>query len=349
MSTEAGDVQVYICRPSQKRDKESNMSNEKVSICVPTYNRPHLISKLLDSILVQTYQNFEIFITDNSNNSETAELINNKYQDPRISYLKNSENLGMDGNTLKVLSFVTGKYFTFTPDDDVWIESTKLENQVALLSKYPKLNVCFSNVRHINYNGTIHSHQFKSKVMHKHPCEIVDSKSLLLTEKNRDFVNILTAVMRVEILDIFKESWKYGSEEYFMWYLGGTGQKIGFCYKSTVAHRDGEHNWDISDGDGNLVNYRCNAKVRANQLINIYAGLVKTHGGQLSEFNYETEKVLCQIVIDLIGGESFKYKSNFNKISSLDFLKIYFYIKLKHGFRLFIVLFKNRGLISKRK
>ena len=231
------------------------MRNGKVTICIPTYNRPHLISELLDSILLQTYQNFERLITDNSTNLETMEIINNKYKDKRISYFKNETNLGMDGNTLRVLKFVTGEYFTFTPDDDIWTDTRKLEKQIKLLNQYQIINICFTNVAHINYDGTKHTQQFKSKIMRNDPCEIVDSSSLLLTNKNRDFVNILTAVIRVNLLEIFKKSWEYGSEEYFMWYLGGTGQDIGFCYESTVAHRDGEHNWDISDGNGNLVNY----------------------------------------------------------------------------------------------
>lgn len=58
----------------------------KVSICIPTYNRPTLLKELLDSILSQTYPNYEIIITDNSDTFETKELIEECYKDERIHF-----------------------------------------------------------------------------------------------------------------------------------------------------------------------------------------------------------------------------------------------------------------------
>jgi glycosyltransferase involved in cell wall biosynthesis len=286
-----------------------------VSICVPTYNRPHLISQLLDSIFAQSYKNFEIIITDNSDNSETKELLLSQYKSQKIIYIKNEKNLGMDGNTLRALSYASGEFFTFTPDDDVWIDSDKLAKQIKLLYEFPEIPICFSNVIHINHNGSIHKQQFKLKPIISNPCEIIDSTSLLLTNKDRYFINILTAVMRVEILDLFRESWSFGSEEYFMWYVGGTGQEIGFCYDATVAHRDGDHNWGIADGRGNLVNYRNNVAIRAKQVVNIYSALRNKYNKKLKFFSIETEKVIFDILINLIGKNAFQYKSKLPLIS----------------------------------
>jgi len=308
-----------------KDDQMNTMSVGKVSICVPTYNRPHLISQLIDSIFAQSYQDYEIIITDNSDNTETQELIEKRYQDYRVSYHKNENNLGMDGNTLRALSFVTGKFFTFTPDDDIWIDSEKLEKQVRLLCKFPAITCCFSNVLHVNYDGSKHDYQFKSKIIVSESCEIVGSSSLLLTNSNRYFVNILTAVIRVELLSLFKESWKFGSEEYFMWYLGGIGQDIGFCYDAMVAHRDGDHCWEIADGKGSLVNYRNNAERRSKQMVEIYSNLIKLHKEQLKCFNIETEKVIFTILIGLIGFQAFKYKGSFSRMSVLAFAWLYIY------------------------
>jgi glycosyltransferase involved in cell wall biosynthesis len=305
----------------------------KVSICVPTYNRPHLISQLLDSILAQSYQNFEIIITDNSDNYETQFLIENKYKDPRIVYRKNEKNLGMDGNTLRALSYASGEFFTFTPDDDVWIDHKKLESQINLLLEFPRIQVCFSNVLHINYDGSKHETQFKLKQIISSPCEVIGSTSLLLTNNDRYFINILTAVMRVELLDVFRESWKFGSEEYFMWYIGGTGQNIGFCYAQTVAHRDGEHNWDIADGKGNLVNYRNNSVSRAKQIANIYTALINKYNNELKYFNNKTEKVIFKILINLIGKNAFQYKSSLPKISIFYCYLQYIYLLLMRNIK----------------
>ena len=54
-----------------------------ISICIPTYNRPKLLGLLLDSILIQSYQNFEIIITDNSEGMDTRDLITMYYRDKR--------------------------------------------------------------------------------------------------------------------------------------------------------------------------------------------------------------------------------------------------------------------------
>jgi glycosyltransferase involved in cell wall biosynthesis len=291
------------------------MNIGKISICIPTYNRPHLISQLLDSVFMQSYKNFEIIITDNSDNFETRDLLINKYKDQRISYTKNEKNLGMDGNTLRALSYVSGDFFTFTPDDDLWIDKDKLAKQIKFLNEFPEIPICFSNVVHINYDGSKHNQQFKLKPKASNSCEIIDSSSLLLTNKNRYFINILTAVMREELLNIFRESWIFGSEEYFMWYLGGTGQKLGFCYTATVAHRDGEHSWDIADGKGNLVNYRNNAEIRAKQVVSIYSSLVNRYNEDLKLFSIETEKVIFHIIVNMIGKKAFQYKSNLPKIT----------------------------------
>ena len=151
-----------------------------VSICVPTYNRSNLIGELLDSILKQTYTNFEIIITDNSDNLKTKNLIEVKYKDERIKYFKNEKNLGMDGNTLKNLNLVSGDFFSFTPDDDVWIDKYKLEKQVNILNK-TNLDCCFSNTLHIFQNGSRHDKQFKTKYNNK--CVQMSSKDLLRTKR----------------------------------------------------------------------------------------------------------------------------------------------------------------------
>ena len=294
-----------------------------VSICIPTYNRPKLITVLLDSILEQSYRNFEIIITDNSCSNETRDLIRNRYRDGRIKYYMNEANLGMSGNTLKALSYVKGEYFTFTPDDDVWLCKNKLEKQVNLLEAHANVSICFSNLTHINFDGSSHPIQFKLLEENSDECNIIESDSLLLTNKDRYFVNILTALIRREQLEQFKKSWRFGSEEHFMWHTGGTGQKIGFCREKFVAHRDGEHNWDVPDGKGGLINYRNNVKKRANMIAAIYSDLMLQHRDELIKFDKETNIEIAKIIIRLIGFEAFIYSSLIVNLNLLSKIKLY--------------------------
>lgn len=294
-----------------------------VTICVPTYNRPRLLKVLLDSILAQTYRAFEVVITDNSDNSETELLIRSEYSDARIFYYKNDTNLGMSGNTLKALSFVRGAYFTFTPDDDIWLSKEKLKTQVSILEASKNIEICFSNISHINYDGTLHKRQFRLFEPSSCACDVITSDSLLLTNKDPYFINILTAVIRTEMLGLFRESWSFGSEEYFMWYLGGIGAKLGFCREKMVAHRDGEHNWDVPDGKGGLVNYRNDAKKRAEMLAAIYLNLICKHGDKLIRFNGETDLVVARIILGHVGFDLFHYRNLVRRIGYFNRAQLY--------------------------
>lgn len=298
-----------------------------VSICVPTYNRFNLISQLLDSILAQTYTNFEIIITDNSDNLKTKGLIESQYQDERIRYYKNEKNLGMDGNSLKALSFVNGEYLTFTPDDDIWIDKNKLQKQIDFFTKNQNIHTCFSNALHIYNDGTVHKSQFHSDYSKLGTCDVIKPESLQLSSKQPpQFVCILTAMMRTEkTLSIFQESWKYGSEEYFMWYLGGTDTQIGFCYDQLIAIRDGDHNWQVVSDNGELINYRQNDDRRFLQILAIWENLLKNYSSSLKEFDKNTQKYIFKLLIKLSPAKGFLYKDLFKSLNIFDilFMKMY--------------------------
>jgi glycosyltransferase involved in cell wall biosynthesis len=122
----------------ENNNQEPRVSDGSVSICIPAYNRPALLGKLLLSILSQTYRNFEIIVTDNSDNFETQLLLQNHFTYPRVRYFRNTTNLGMGANTRKALSLIKGEFFPFTPDDDLWVTQSKLESQVTFFRKIEK-------------------------------------------------------------------------------------------------------------------------------------------------------------------------------------------------------------------
>jgi len=252
----------------------SYQPNSLVSICIPTYNRTNLISNLLDSILSQSYTNFEIIITDNSENTDTQLLIEHDYQDPRIRYFKNKQNLGMGGNTRRALSYIRGTYFTFTPDDDVWIDVKKLEKQVQILDMNPDINIVYTNAESIDYEGKIldpfdsiyHSEEGKR-------FERLCSSELLPGNQTKYFLNILTPLIRVDpLLDVFVQSWYFNSEEYFCFYLSATKQEIGFVYDKTVSLREAEH-YRTAIEDGIVVDWGKRKDLRIRQIIAIYTTL----------------------------------------------------------------------------
>lgn len=110
-----------------------------VSIIIPTYNRPHMISNAIKSVLEQTYKNIEIIVVDDNNpNSksrmDTEKEMSNFINNPKIKYLKLSKNLGGALARNKGASIANGKYICFLDDDDIYI-ADKIELQVKTFLK----------------------------------------------------------------------------------------------------------------------------------------------------------------------------------------------------------------------
>jgi glycosyltransferase involved in cell wall biosynthesis len=122
-------------------EKETNISQNNlnlVSILLPTHNGALYLHKAIESVLAQTYQDWELLVIDDGSVDDTRHITENfAAQDPRIMYLKNEQNLGIQ-KTLNVgLRTAIGEYIARIDDDDRWMENDKLERQVAYLHENP--------------------------------------------------------------------------------------------------------------------------------------------------------------------------------------------------------------------
>lgn len=106
-----------------------------VSIIIPTYNRAHLIGETLDSVLAQTYINWECIIVDDRSTDDTKEVIDSYlYGDVRFSYFKRPEKYFKGASSCRNYGFEKsqGKYIQWIDDDDM-ISINKIEFQVNIL------------------------------------------------------------------------------------------------------------------------------------------------------------------------------------------------------------------------
>jgi len=104
------------------------MENSFISVIVPTYNRADLISETIESILDQTYKNFELIIVDDGSTDNTEEVIR-KFKDNRIKYIK-TDNWGAPARPRNIgIKKAKGEYIAFCDDDDMW-DKKKLEKQL---------------------------------------------------------------------------------------------------------------------------------------------------------------------------------------------------------------------------
>ncbi len=89
----------------------------KVSVCIPTYNRVELLPVAIESVLRQTYTDFELIVCDDGSTDETPELIA-KLTDRRVRYLRHPQNIGKSNNMRSGFEAATGDYFIKFDDDD---------------------------------------------------------------------------------------------------------------------------------------------------------------------------------------------------------------------------------------
>ena len=107
--------------------------NELVSVIMPSYNTAKFIKETIESVLNQTYQNFEIIIVDDCSTDNTDEVVA-EIKDERIKYIKNEKNSGAAISRNRALREAKGKWIAFLDSDDVWLPE-KLEKQIAFMKK----------------------------------------------------------------------------------------------------------------------------------------------------------------------------------------------------------------------
>ncbi|MCM4158773.1 glycosyltransferase family 2 protein [Antarcticibacterium flavum] len=129
------------------------LNSPTISIITPTYNRAHLLPRMLDSIINQNYANWELVIADDGSKDNTEEVVLN-YKDSRIRYFK-SDNRGATVQRNFGVSKATGDYIIFLDSDD-WVEKDWLEkltsnlipenNNVIVTCGWRKVNQNFNEI-----------------------------------------------------------------------------------------------------------------------------------------------------------------------------------------------------------
>lgn len=119
----------------------------RVSIAVPVYNGERFLRESLDSLLAQTFEDFELVIADNASTDGT-EAIGREYaaRDPRVRYFRNERNLGGPGNFRRVFRLSRGEYHKWSTGDDFW-EPTLVEKCVAVLDARPDVVLVYPRTR----------------------------------------------------------------------------------------------------------------------------------------------------------------------------------------------------------
>ena len=113
----------------------------KISVLMPVYNtRPEHLREAMESILSQTFTDFEFLILNDCSTDPAVEQVVKSYADPRIVYAVNERNLGISGARNRLLDMARGEYLAVMDHDDVSLPE-RLEKQAAFLDSHPEVGV----------------------------------------------------------------------------------------------------------------------------------------------------------------------------------------------------------------
>jgi glycosyltransferase involved in cell wall biosynthesis len=210
------------------------MMEELVSVIIPAYNMARFLPQAVESVLAQSYANWEVQIIDDGSKDNTPEVVQQWGGNPRIR-VHRQVNGGLSHARNQGIALTRGNYLALLDADDIW-EPNKLALQMPLFREQPKVGVVYSDYSRMDAEG---------KPLPNGPTEMHRGKvsGALLIE---NFVPASTAVVRRECFERcggFDVALRTG-EDYEMWLRLSAHFEFDFICEPTMRYRTG--GWQMS-------------------------------------------------------------------------------------------------------
>ncbi|MFZ1720667.1 MAG: glycosyltransferase [Candidatus Moraniibacteriota bacterium] len=210
------------------------MNRPLVSVVMANYNNARFLPEAIESVLAQTYRNFEFFIVDDGSGDNSNEIIK-KYQskDSRIRHIRNEKNLGQSQTRNKAIEQANGAFIAIVDSDDICLPS-RFEKQVNYMEANRDFGVIGTAYIIINKNGE----QCSKK--------LVDDPDVMI-RNGRVLVHNPTCMVRRYVFEKygnFNSSFDYAedAELYFRWY----GQGVRFANIDQYLYKYRIHGGNVS-------------------------------------------------------------------------------------------------------
>lgn len=198
-----------------------------VSVVMPVYNAEKYLREAIDSILAQTYKDFEFIIINDGSTDCTKEIIQS-YSDPRIIYLENERNSGICVTLNKGLDAARGRYIARMDADDISLPE-RLATQVEYMDKHTQIGVCGSDI--IVFGEGIEESLFK-QIHHSDECAAGLLFNPCLAHPS---VIINNQILKYRNL-CYEDSYR-GLEDFKLWWEIAKTSKIGNINKPLIRYR----------------------------------------------------------------------------------------------------------------
>ena len=119
---------------------------EKISIVIPYHGRLSLFKETLESLRKQSFKDFEVVISDDTDDTENIKMLIDSYSDLHIKYVKSSINLGAISNTLQGINNASNNFIHILHTDDI-LSPNCIQLEQELINKYPA-NLFINHIHH---------------------------------------------------------------------------------------------------------------------------------------------------------------------------------------------------------
>jgi len=266
----------------------SNPDSPKISVIMSVYNGEKYLKEAMDSILNQTYTDFEFIIVDDGSKDKTNEIIKS-YQDNRIVLITNETNKNKTYSRNLAIEQAKGEYLAIFDADDISF-SERFERQVEYLEKNLHIGACGTQAYFIGIPG---------KQAYRHcPTNPEEAKCLLLFESP---IAHPSAMVRKNIIDEFNIKYRdfIASEDYALWVDLSKHTQLSNLDDYLICYRRHAEQESLAKFDLQL---ECDLAVKKEFYIQI--------GLNLSEQEYDCIKTFCSNNIPV----NKAYIQNFEKI-----------------------------------
>ncbi|MBR6568072.1 MAG: glycosyltransferase [Clostridia bacterium] len=203
-----------------------NTSDPLVSVIIPVHNGERYIEKSVRSVMAQTYGNWELLVIDDFSTDSTSDIVGALCEeDKRVSYIKNTENIGTAKTRNRGLELSKGDCVAFLDADDVW-KPEKLETQLRKMES-EKADLVYSSYEIVNENGEA----IKAPYL---VSETVNFEGLL----KENVIGCSTVILSSEIAEKYRFVEDYYHEDYCLWLnILRDGYKVAGCRELLVEWR----------------------------------------------------------------------------------------------------------------
>lgn len=154
-----------------------------VSIVIPTYNRADTIKRAIDSVLAQSYEEFELIVVDDGSTDDTCQIVN-EYQDTRVRYIKTEKKHGANYARNIGIQNAVGEYIAFQDSDDFW-HRDKLGKQMEIFRLQDDVDIVFSRFVRRLLDGSeevIPNKNFTQKMLGRDIAHILSRENVASTQ-----------------------------------------------------------------------------------------------------------------------------------------------------------------------